>query len=221
MATDHNRREPVRLDDQEEHDQGAEDHRFEVRHRGRADLPADHGAQRRQRLVEEDRQQHDEGGAQHAAQDRAQAADDDHEQELEGAVDVEGRRLPRAEIDEGPQRARHADQERRHGEGGELGVHRPDADDLGGDVHVADRHPLAADMAAHDVLGGERQHDGEGERRPGSSPVGERQVEAEDLERRRVDRAGRRVVGQPLDAQERPVGEELRGERGARRDRSP
>src|SRR5216683_1813651 len=45
-------REPVGLDDQEEHDQGAKDHRFEVRYRGRADLPAEQRAERRQRLVE-------------------------------------------------------------------------------------------------------------------------------------------------------------------------
>src|SRR5882757_11084817 len=83
-------REPVGLDDQEEHDQGAKDHRFEVRYRGRADLPAEQRAERRQRLVEEDRQQHDEGRPQHAAQYRAQATDDDHEHELEGAVDREG-----------------------------------------------------------------------------------------------------------------------------------
>ena len=35
-------------------------------------------------------------------------------------------------------------------------------------------------------------------------------IEAEQLDRRRVDRARRRVVGEPLDAQERPVEEELR-----------
>ena len=37
-------------------------------------------------------------------------------------------------------------------------MQRPDADDLGGDVHVAHRHPHAADPAAHQVLGGEREH---------------------------------------------------------------
>src|SRR5689334_11042205 len=49
--------EAVRFDHQEEDDQGAEDHRFEVRDRGGADLPADQLAERRQRLVEEDWQE--------------------------------------------------------------------------------------------------------------------------------------------------------------------
>ena len=42
-------------------------------------------AERRQRLVQEDRQHDDEGGAEEAAHDRAQAADDDHEQQLEAS----------------------------------------------------------------------------------------------------------------------------------------
>ena len=68
-------------------------------------------------LVEQDRQQHDEGGAEEAAEDRAEPADDDHEQQLERAVDVEGQRLPGAEVDEGPQRAGDADDERDDREG--------------------------------------------------------------------------------------------------------
>ncbi len=87
----------------------------------------------------------DERGAEEAAHDRAQTADDDHEQQLERTIDDERRRLPRAQVDEAPQRAGHADEERADREGCELGVHRTDADHLGGHVHVADRHPLAAD----------------------------------------------------------------------------
>ena len=50
-------------------------------------------------------------------EDRAQAADDDHEEQLERAVHVEGHRLPGAQVDEGPQRAGHADDEGADGEG--------------------------------------------------------------------------------------------------------
>jgi hypothetical protein len=110
------------------------------------------------RLSSSDRQHHDEGGAEEAAHDRAQAADDDHEQQVERTVDVEGRRLPRAQVHEAPQRAGHADDEGTDREGGELGVHRADADHRGGHVHVADGHPLAADVAAHQVLGQQREH---------------------------------------------------------------
>ncbi|KAG0763533.1 hypothetical protein G6F22_018408 [Rhizopus arrhizus] len=96
---------------------------------------------------------HDEGRAEEAADDRAQPADDHHEQQLERTRQVERQRLPRTQVDVAPQGAGHADDERTDGERGELGVHGPDADDGGGHVHVADRHPLAADGAAHQVLG--------------------------------------------------------------------
>src|SRR6185369_8851699 len=41
-------REAMRFNHEEKHDQGAENHRLEVRHRGRADLPAEGGTERRQ-----------------------------------------------------------------------------------------------------------------------------------------------------------------------------
>ncbi len=114
-------------------------------------------AQRVRHLIEQDRQDQDEGRAQERAQDRAEAADDHHEQQLERPVDVEGQRLPGAEIDEGPERTGDADHERGHGKGRELGIERPDAHQLGGDIHVADRHPLPAEVAAHEVLGDESE----------------------------------------------------------------
>src|SRR3546814_13972037 len=98
--------------------------------------------------LQHDRRQHDEGGAEERAEDRPEPADDHHEQDLEGAVDVEGQRLPRAEAQEPPHGAGDADHEGADGEGAQLRNQRPDADDLGGDVHVADRHPRPAGLAA-------------------------------------------------------------------------
>src|SRR6185369_8199198 len=72
-------REAARLDDEEEDDQRAEDHGFDVRDgRGR-----DGDAQPPGQLVEEDRQQGDERRAEEAAEDRPQPADDHHEQQAE------------------------------------------------------------------------------------------------------------------------------------------
>src|SRR5690606_40002818 len=58
---------------------------------------------------------------------------------------------------EGPDRAGNADEKRGDGKGGELCRQRADSDDLGSDVHVADSHPGAAEGAAHQVLGDQRQ----------------------------------------------------------------
>jgi hypothetical protein len=38
-------------------------------------------------------------------------------------------------------------------------MQRPDADDLGRDVHIAHGHPHASHPAAHQVLGAQREHD--------------------------------------------------------------
>ena len=138
-------------------------------HQQRDRLHRDGNAQRVRHLVEHDRQDQDEGGAQERAQDRAEPADDDHEQELEGAVDVEGERLPRTQIDERPQRACDADHEGGNGERRELGVERSDPHQLGSDIHVADRHPLPAEIAAHQVLGDDREQRHEGEAEAGSA----------------------------------------------------
>src|SRR5829696_7945736 len=92
-------RQSVRLDDQEEDDQRAEDHELQVR--GGHDRDRD--AEPPRHRVQEQRQEDDEARAEEAAHDRAEAADDDHEEELKRAVDRERRRLPRAEVDEAPQ----------------------------------------------------------------------------------------------------------------------
>src|SRR6266550_4706410 len=61
-------REAVRLDDEEEDDEGAEDHELEVRdHRGRQRYPEPH-----RQLVQHQRQDDDERRAEEGAQDRAQ-----------------------------------------------------------------------------------------------------------------------------------------------------
>ena len=148
-------RQAVGLDDQEEHDQGAEHHQLGVRHGGGADGHAHQRAQCGQHLVQEDRQHHDEGRAEEAAHDRPQPADDDHEQQLEAAVDGKRRRLPAAQVHEAPQRTGHADDEAADRERRQLGVHRADADDRRRHVHVADGHPFATDVAARglDVAG--------------------------------------------------------------------
>src|SRR5205085_1169556 len=72
----------VRLDDQEEHDQRAENHEFDVGD-GRG---GQRDAERRGQLVQHERKDHDEGGAQEGAEDRSQSADDHHEEQLERAV---------------------------------------------------------------------------------------------------------------------------------------
>ena len=86
-------REAVRLDDQEEDDQRAEDDQLEVGRRGSGSRVA--GKSACVDHVQEDRQQHDEGGAEERAEDAAQAADDDDEQDLERAGQIEGLRLDR------------------------------------------------------------------------------------------------------------------------------
>ncbi len=92
-----------------------------------------------------------------AAEDAAQATDDDHEQDIERPVEIERRRFDGAQEHEGQQRTGDAAIERADREREQLGAQRPDADDLGGDVHVADRHPGAAGVRSHQVLGDERQ----------------------------------------------------------------
>src|SRR5262249_24558744 len=104
------------------------------------------------------------------------------------------------------------DIERGHREGRELGVQRPDADDLGGDIHVANGHPHAPDSAANQILGGEGEHHRNREHEDvGPSRRVDRKTEQLDAADR--DRARWRVVGEPFDARERPLEEELGGQR--------
>src|ERR671931_606992 len=59
--------EPVRLHDQEEYDEGAEQHEFDMRDRRRRQADSQEARQ----LIEEDRGQHDEGGPEERSEDRA------------------------------------------------------------------------------------------------------------------------------------------------------
>src|SRR5689334_18982992 len=200
-------RQPVRFEHQEQHDQRAENHELHVRrHGGRqphAHLRGD--------LVERDRQRDDEGRAEIRPEDRSHAADDDHEEQRERQVEVERERFPGTEVQEAPQRAGDAAVERAHAEGGELRVHRADADHLRGDVHVARRHPGTPEVATREVLRDQRAHDQDAEQedvllaRRADRP-------AKKVDRRRGHRPRVRVVGEPLHPREDPVGEELRGE---------
>src|SRR5260370_17715527 len=72
-------RQTVGLDDQKEDDQRAEDHRLQIGHQ--IDRNLQPGEARR--VVEKNRQQHNEGGAEERAQDAAEAPQHDNEQHLE------------------------------------------------------------------------------------------------------------------------------------------
>src|SRR6185369_15405784 len=116
-------RKPMRLDDQEENDQSAEYHQFEVR-------PDAAGNVEMQRVVEEcdadaerDRQHDDKCTPEERPQHRPDAADDDHEKNAERQVEVVGFRLDGAEIRIREQRTGHAAIERADGEGQQLGAH--------------------------------------------------------------------------------------------------
>src|SRR5215510_3325287 len=95
-------REAVRLRDQEEDDETAEDHQLDLLLQGHRQSEA-HGVRH---IREEDRHHHDEGGAEERPQDAPQAADDHHEQHEERQIDVEGERLRAAEVEEHVLRAR-------------------------------------------------------------------------------------------------------------------
>ena len=122
------------------------------------------------------------------AEDRADAADDDDGDELDGQ-----RKAPLVGGDElrvaAEQGAGHRREGAREGEGADLVARQVDADDLGGDVAVADGLHGPARPGAHDVLGEERAEGDEDPDQPEERlVVGERL--ADDVERRR-SRGGR------------------------------
>src|SRR5437879_961754 len=86
-------RQTARLHDQEEDDQSAEDHQLDLLLEGDGQPEPD----RVRRVREDDRHQHDEGGAEERAQDAAQAADDHHEEDEKRDADVERQGLRAAE----------------------------------------------------------------------------------------------------------------------------
>src|SRR5215468_9118736 len=78
-------RQSVRLDDQEEDDEGTHDHELQVLDGGRVDGDAESLGSRTQ----EHRQSPDEGCAHERANETAEPADDHHEQDEKGLIDVE------------------------------------------------------------------------------------------------------------------------------------
>ena len=60
---------------------------------------------------EDERKNHQQCGSEECAADRSQTPDNDDEDDLERAIKVESRRLDRAQVGEGPERSRHADNE--------------------------------------------------------------------------------------------------------------
>src|SRR5437870_10163437 len=203
----------ARLDDQEEDDQSAEDHQLDLLLERDGQSESD----RMRRVTQDDRDQHDERGAEEGPHDAAQAADDHHEQDEERDADVERQRLGAAEIEEHQLGSGHPAVERADGEREQLRPQRTHADDLGGDVAVADRHPGPANATAHQVLGDEGEHGDQAQR--GEVPRRRGRVRAgdEDTEERPVrggDGARRSIVGKPPDLVEEPEEEELRREGG-------
>src|SRR5580704_15798115 len=210
-------RQAVGLNDQKEDDQRAEDHRLQIGHQINWNLEPG----KARRVVQKNRQQHNEGGAEEGPEDAAEAADDDHEQDLERAVYLKGAGLDRARIDEGPHRPRDTAVERAQGERQQFCLQRADANDLRSNIHITDRHPGAPDAAAHQTLGGKRQEndDGQDEQvfRAGIG-LGAGDIDlAENGARRRADHARSAVIVEPRELVEPPDQEKLRRERGYRK----
>src|SRR6266852_8574612 len=129
-------RQAQRLDHEEKDDERAEQDQGQVGHQSRGKGEAERALDRGGREVHEDRQEHDEGGAEERSQDAADSADDDHEEDSEGKLELESRRFDRSQIYKRVKRASHATVKGTDGKRKELGFHHRDSDDLGGDVHV-------------------------------------------------------------------------------------
>src|SRR5439155_18283708 len=114
-----NRYEPgksMRLLDEKIADQRSKDDEFQMSNR----LCRQRHTELGWNQVQHNRQNEDKGRANERTHDRSQPADDHHEQKLQRAVDRKGERLPRAQIDERPECARHADDKRRDRKSREL-----------------------------------------------------------------------------------------------------
>src|SRR2546425_9530027 len=150
--------QPLGLDDEEEDDEGAEHHEAEVGDEVEHGLGGEEDAtERLHGEADDDGKEGDEDGAQHGAQNRPEPADDDHGEVVDGHVDLELLVVGDAE----KIRAQHtgdAGIERGYGKGQQLVAEDVDADDLGGDVLVADSDEGAAHPAAHEIEG---PHDGQ------------------------------------------------------------
>src|SRR5450830_959326 len=79
-------RQPMRLNNQEENDQPAEQHELDMRHRRIGERQVQERRQRWQHVVEEDRQQQDEGRAEEGTKYAADTTNDDHEQDAKRQI---------------------------------------------------------------------------------------------------------------------------------------
>ena len=118
-------------------------------------------------------------------------------------------------MDETPQSACNADDERADSKRAELGVHGPYANHGRRHIHVAYGHPFTADRAAHQIFGQQGNHH---QNTQAQKVLAHRAFNryAQYLKLRHRNRARRRVVGQPLDPQKHPVTEKLCGQCGNR-----
>src|SRR5882762_10253790 len=150
--------QPIRLDDQEQDDERAEQHETEVGDQVEHGLRGEEDpAEGLHRVTDANGEQGDEDGPEDRAQHRAEPTDDDHGQVVDGDRDLELLVVGDAE------KVRVQDPgdpgiEGRDGERQQLVTEDVDADQLGGDVMVADGDERAADAAAHEV---QRPHDGQ------------------------------------------------------------
>src|SRR5450631_4007069 len=201
-----------RLRDQEENDEYSQRYEVDVLEGRRGHREA----QRTPNQAQHDGQTEYQGGAEERTEQAAEAADDDHKQNEKRLIDAEALGLRVAEPQEDQHGARDAAVERRYREGEQLGRIEFDADQLGGDVHVAHRHPGTPDAPADQVRGeprhyrDDREHDEIARDRRGVRP-GDRNVEQRP--RRHFDGSRNVVIVEPRDADEAPRQEKLRRQR--------
>src|SRR5262249_49526959 len=145
-------------DEEEEDDESPEHHGGgvgeEVEHgRGSEEDAAEglHG------VADADGEEGDEDGPEHGAEHGAEPADDDHGEVVDGDADLELLVVGDAEGG-GVEDSRHPRVEGGDGEGEELVAEDVDADDLRGDVLVADRDESTAHPAPDEI---QRAHDGQ------------------------------------------------------------
>src|SRR5882724_8471925 len=153
----------VRLHDQEEYDQGAEHHEAEVGDKVQHGLRIEeHTAEGLHADTDDDGQERDEDGAEDRTQDGPEPSDDDHGQVVDRHADLELLVVGDAK-EVGVEHPGHARVEGRDGEGQKLVAEDVDANDLRGDVLVADSDEGAPHAAAHEIHGSHDRDDHEDE----------------------------------------------------------
>src|SRR6266852_4159573 len=145
--------QPLGLHDQEEDDEGAEHHQAEVGNEVEHGLRGEEdSAEGLHGVAADDRQQGHEDGPEHRAQHGAEAADDDHREVVDGHAYLELLVVSDAE-EVRVQHPGHPGVEGRDGEREELVAEDVDADDLRGDVVIANGDEGAPYSRAHEVHG--------------------------------------------------------------------